>query len=156
MKNWPTLVYMLICFAIAMLLEMAGWGSLRWLKPAWVFILLLFFTAHYPHLINIGLAWFIGLLMDVWVGEWLGKHALIFVVVTFMVHFSFDGFAKMTFLAKLAAILILVFLYNITLVILSENSLALWAIWLPAALGGALSSTLIWCGLNLFVRHRHV
>ena len=156
MKHWPIVIYMLFCFTAAMLLEVIGWGTMQWLAPAWVFVFLLFFTTYYPNLFNVGLAWFLGLLMDAWTGEWLGKHALIFVVVTFIVHFSLGGFTKMTYIAKLIVIMALVFLYNITLVVLSENSMTLWAVWLPAVLGSALSSALLWCALSLFVRRHQI
>ncbi len=145
MNRWSVGIYTFLCMIAAMLLNAINpaWGTWQWLAPPWILVFLLFFTIYYPSFFNVGLAWIWGLLTDVWSGDPLGKNALMFVFSVFLIHFSFDGLTKMRLPGKLMLIATVLFLYR-GISAFTATNFTLWHIWLPAALGGALSGTLIW------------
>src|SRR5471030_300849 len=65
------------------LLPMPDWTV--WLRPAWVLLVLIYWTMEVPYRVNIGIAWFIGILLDVLNGTLLGEHALALTVVCYIV-----------------------------------------------------------------------
>jgi rod shape-determining protein MreD len=76
----------LIFFSLvgAYLLEVLPWSG-NWLlaRPDFVLIVLLFWVVHEPRSIGQGIAFAIGLLMDVSDSMLLGQHALAYVIATF-------------------------------------------------------------------------
>ncbi len=62
--------------------------SMDYMKPQWVFVVLLFWLIHTPRKIGPTIAWFIGLYVDLLLGNILGEHAFIFVVFAYFIqHF---------------------------------------------------------------------
>jgi rod shape-determining protein MreD len=68
----------------AYLLEMLPWSG-NWLlaRPDFVLIVLIFWVVHEPRAIGQGIAFALGLLMDVSDSMLLGQHALAYVIATF-------------------------------------------------------------------------
>jgi rod shape-determining protein MreD len=65
------------------LLPMPDWTI--WLRPAWVLMILIYWTMNQPYRVNMGAAWMIGIVMDVLNGTLLGEHALAFTIVSYFV-----------------------------------------------------------------------
>jgi rod shape-determining protein MreD len=75
-----------ISFMIALmltLLPMPDWTI--WLRPAWVLMVLIYWTMTMPHRVNVGVAWTMGLVIDLLTGTVLGEHALGFTIVIYFV-----------------------------------------------------------------------
>lgn len=53
--------------------------------PRWVVLVVIYWCLALPHRIGIGIAWVVGLLLDVLSGTMLGEHALALAVVAFLV-----------------------------------------------------------------------
>ncbi|HET6725308.1 MAG TPA: rod shape-determining protein MreD [Gammaproteobacteria bacterium] len=53
--------------------------------PHWVVLVVIYWCLALPHRIGIGIAWIVGLLMDVLSGTMLGEHALALALVAFLV-----------------------------------------------------------------------
>lgn len=83
MHNWFA-VFITFLFAIILaLLPMPDWTV--WLRPAWVLLVLIYWVMANPYRVNVGIAWMVGLLMDLLTGTLLGEHALAYTVVTYFV-----------------------------------------------------------------------
>lgn len=80
-------IFIMLTFAMALVLMILPQPS--WMadaKPQWVFVVLLFWLMHAPRKIGPTIAWFVGLYVDLLLGDVLGEHALIFVVFTYFVQ----------------------------------------------------------------------
>lgn len=77
-------IFMTIVIALALsMLPMPDWTV--WLRPAWVLLVLIYWTMTVPHRVNVGVAWFVGLVIDLMSGTLLGEHALAFTIVIYLV-----------------------------------------------------------------------
>ena len=77
---WSSLLVALGC---NMLLNMGLIGRAAWL-PDLVALLLLFWSIHQPRRVGIGIAFMLGLIIDVHQGAVLGQHALSYSVLSFL------------------------------------------------------------------------
>ncbi len=55
-----------------------------YLRPEWVVLTLIYWVIALPHRVGIVVAWFIGLIMDVLLGDLLGQHGLAYIVVAYV------------------------------------------------------------------------
>jgi rod shape-determining protein MreD len=81
-----TLLMIPMTFLVAIvltLLPMPEWSV--WFRPAWVMMVLIYWTMMAPHRVNVGTAWIVGLILDVLNGTLLGEHALVFTMVSYVV-----------------------------------------------------------------------
>lgn len=65
------------------LLPMPEWTI--WMRPAWVLMVLIYWSMLMPYRVNVGAAWIVGVLLDVLNGTLLGEHALALTIVTYFV-----------------------------------------------------------------------
>lgn len=56
-----------------------------WIRPQWMFAILLFWVITLPLQCGVGLAWIVGILMDLITGTPLGEQAIIFVLLTYII-----------------------------------------------------------------------
>lgn len=79
----PSLVYFTLGASFILnLLPWSGVGLL--LRPDFVLLVLLYWLIRTPHLCNIGLAWMMGMLMDLAAGSLFGQHALAYILTAFL------------------------------------------------------------------------
>lgn len=83
MHNRIVILVTLMMALILALLPLPGWTV--WLRPAWVLLVLIYWTMTLPQYTGVGIAWLMGLLMDLLTGTLFGEHALSFVVVIYFV-----------------------------------------------------------------------
>lgn len=67
---------------VALLLTMLPLGRVPWL-PDLVALVLVFWSVHQPHRIGVGVAFLLGLLVDVHQSAMLGQHALAYTLLSF-------------------------------------------------------------------------
>lgn len=92
-SNWFVILISLLIAIILTLLPMPDWTV--WLRPAWVLLVLIYWTTALPHRVNVGTAWIAGLCLDVLNGTLLGEHALAFSLVVYFairIHSRFRMF----------------------------------------------------------------
>ncbi|HEX6828353.1 MAG TPA: rod shape-determining protein MreD [Burkholderiales bacterium] len=78
----PALIAFTLIFALLLnLLPISGF--VRWLRPDFVALVLLYWTVQQPHRVGMGIAFALGLAMDVAVGSLLGQHALAYSLLAF-------------------------------------------------------------------------
>jgi rod shape-determining protein MreD len=80
---WLAVSLSLVVAIILTLLPMPDWTV--WFRPAWVLMVLMYWVIMYPYRVNVGTAWFVGILMDVLNGTLLGEHALALTLVAYFV-----------------------------------------------------------------------
>src|SRR5437870_4813673 len=90
--NWPVIVLTLFIATLLTLCPLRGY--LVWLRPAWIMMVLVYWSVMFPGRVGIGMAWVAGLLLDVLQGTLLGEHALamtagIFLVLRIRTRFRF-------------------------------------------------------------------
>lgn len=73
----------LLMALILALLPMPDWTI--WLRPAWVLMVLIYWAMVTPYQVSVGIAWFMGLIVDLLNGTLLGEHALAFTIVVYFV-----------------------------------------------------------------------
>lgn len=80
----PRLLVVALSFVIALLFNFLPWsGWALAVRPDWVLLLLVFWALHAPRPVGQGLAFAMGLAMDVGDSMLLGQHALAYVAATF-------------------------------------------------------------------------
>lgn len=75
----------ILTFVVALMLTMVPlpqWAQELW--PHWVLMTLVYWSMAIPTRIGVGIAWILGLLLDVSYGALLGQHALALAVVVFL------------------------------------------------------------------------
>lgn len=82
-QNGIIILLTLIVAFILTLLPMPDWSI--WLRPAWILMVLIYWCMTSPDRVNVGLAWFVGILLDVLNGTLLGEHALALTITIYIV-----------------------------------------------------------------------
>ncbi|HLB43072.1 MAG TPA: rod shape-determining protein MreD [Gammaproteobacteria bacterium] len=83
MYNRAAILITIILALILTLLPMPTWTI--WLRPAWVLLVLIYWTIAVPHRVGLGTVWAIGLVVDLLLGTILGEHALVFTLIIYLV-----------------------------------------------------------------------
>lgn len=84
MHNWFVISTTLIFSLILAMLPMPDWTV--WLRPAWVLLVLIYWAMTIPYRVNVGVAFIMGILVDLLSGTLLGEHALAFTIVIYFVN----------------------------------------------------------------------
>jgi rod shape-determining protein MreD len=74
--------YMALTVVLAMLFDLMPWNDLVGV-PDMVALVLAFWCVHQPRKMGIGIAWFVGLIMDAGYGALLGQHAFAYAFLAF-------------------------------------------------------------------------
>lgn len=78
-----------LTFVVAMVLAIVPLPDsvpveLGYLRPQWVVLVLIYWVIALPHRVGIGVAWVVGLIVDVLLGSLLGQHAIAFIIVAYI------------------------------------------------------------------------
>ena len=142
----------IITFLLAMLLSIVPLPV--WfmeISPQWVWAVIIFWLTYTPQKIGPGIAWCIGLYMDLLLGTVLGEHALLFVLVAYVIQrflavvLAIPFWQKMLGLGVVTLISILMQQVFSQLMGVAEfHGLLLWSV---------LTTMLVWPLLYLFSRN---
>ncbi|EUJ11689.1 rod shape-determining protein MreD [Methylophilaceae bacterium 11] len=80
--NLTTVLLTLIVALTFQLYPWSGQGVI--LRPDFLLVITLYWVVRAPHLCNVGVAWFAGLIVDLSTGSLLGQHALAFAFTAFL------------------------------------------------------------------------
>jgi rod shape-determining protein MreD len=135
------LITLSIIFAMILtILPLPEWAI--WLRPQWLMLVIMFWCLTIPESVSVGLAWLVGLLLDVLVGTLLGQHALALAVIAYF----FSKFQPRIQLYPLWQQSLLVFFLSfiyLALIFWVQGLLGVlpttWEFWVSA-----LTSTLLW------------
>lgn len=134
---------------MAYLLPWAGFGLM--LRPDFVLLVLIYWMLRAPHLCNVGMAWAMGLLIDVSSGSLFGQNALVYALTAFVAVNYQRRLVLFNEWQQAFYVLLLLLLSQLALLILklfAGASLPGWSYFLPS-----LSGILLW-QLTVFSRVR--
>lgn len=140
----------LLAAFILTLLPMPGWAV--WLKPAWILMVLIYWTMAAPERVNVGVAWIIGIFLDVLEGTLLGEHALALTTVVYIVARMCSRLRMFPLIQQGLSIFLLVLLYQFILFCIQGFLGALPSSWLYWS--SSLTSMLLWPWVYSIMRGR--
>jgi rod shape-determining protein MreD len=128
-----------ITIVIAMILMLLPLPEvLRLFRPEFVLMVLMYWTMALPRKVSVGVAWAVGVLMDVVMGGALGVTAFSYALVIFLTARFHLQLRQYPVWQQALIILSLVLLVHIIAVMVSPQT-ANWFIWIPAV-----TSMVIW------------
>lgn len=129
----------IITIVIAMILMLLPLPKvLQLFRPEFVLMVLMYWTMALPRKVSVGVAWVVGVLMDVTMGGALGVTAFSYALVIFLTARFHLQLRQYPVWQQALIILSLVLLVHIIAVIVSPQT-ATWFIWIPAV-----TSMVIW------------
>ncbi len=148
--QWFTVGASLCVALILALLPMPSW--LAALRPAWVLLVLIFWSLNLPGRVSITLAWIMGLLLDVLNGTLLGEHCLALTAVIYVTTRLNNQLRMFSLFQQGMAVCLMVWVYLFILFCVQGFLGALpegWFYWLSA-----LSSMVLWPWVFVILRNR--
>ncbi len=119
-------------------------------RPAWIALVLIYWCMALPERVGIGIAWVLGLLLDVLEGTLLGQHALGLVVIayiTLQTHRRVRVFPLLQQAVLVGLLLLLYLLLALWVMGIVGRPIGQWSYWLPA-----LTSMVLWPWIFIVLR----
>ena len=113
MHNWAAILLTLLAGLILTFLPMPVWAM--WCRPAWLLLILIYWAMTVPYRVSVGIAWMMGLLVDLMSGTLLGEHALAYTIVIYFVTRMHIRLRIYPMVQQGITILFFVFLYQFVL-----------------------------------------
>ncbi|HAO26443.1 MULTISPECIES: rod shape-determining protein MreD [unclassified Methylophaga] len=132
-----SVIYITLLFAILLMLVPIP-DSLRYARPEWVAMTLIYWAMALPQRVSIGVAWLTGLVMDLITGGVLGIHAFAYALVIYLVGRLHLQLRQYPLWQQAFTILSLVFLVHFIVMLNAPSSFSLTN-WMTV-----LTSTLVW------------
>lgn len=133
----------LVSFIIALLLTTIPLpGLLTDWRPAWVAMMLIYWCIVLPERVGIGIAWVLGLILDVYTGALLGQNALGLSVVAYLtlrLHKQLRVFPPLQQAVPICVCLLLLQFFTLWIRGIIGVPPQHWSFWAPVA-----SSMLLW------------
>lgn len=126
----------IIVAIILMLIPLSD--SVRFFRPEWVVMALIYWAMALPRRVGVGFSWFVGLVMDLIMGGTLGIYAFAYALVVYLILMFHLQLRQYPLWQQGLSILSLVLLVQIISVLFSSK-ISSWTIFLPA-----LMSTIMW------------
>jgi rod shape-determining protein MreD len=141
----------IVSFIIAYMLTampLPEW-ALNW-RPAWVTIVLIYWCLAIPNRVGIGIAWALGLLLDVQQGTVFGQHAIALTIIAFIIiktHQRVRVFPLVQQALLVCVLLLLAQLFTLWIRAMMGFTPQHWTYWAPA-----FTSMIIWPWLFIILR----
>jgi len=145
--GWILFISLLIAFLLTAL-PLPHWAD-DW-RPAWVAMVLIYWCMALPERIGIGIAWCMGLLLDVQQGALLGQNALGLALIAYFViqiHKRFRLFPLVQQSCLVGFIIIFYLLISSWVTGIMGIPPQTWTYWMPA-----ISSMVLWPWLFVILR----
>lgn len=132
---------------IAMLLMLVPLpDNLRFARPEWVLMTLIYWALALPQRVGVGYAWSAGLLMDALMGGPLGIEAFSYAFVVYLILRFHLQLRQYPLWQQALSIMTLVMVVNIPVAVMTSN-VTNWFMWLPAV-----TTTVMWPIAYAFLR----
>ena len=145
--GWIIFISLLIAFLLTAL-PLPAWAN-HW-RPAWVAIVLIYWCMALPNKVGIGIAWCLGLLLDVQQGALLGQNALGLALIAYFViqiHKRFRIFPLVQQSCLVGFMIIFYLLIASWITGIMGIPPQTWTYWMPA-----ISSMVLWPWLFIILR----
>lgn len=110
-------------------------------RPHWLALVLLYWTMALPHRVGVGIAWLIGLSLDVFKGAFLGQHALAMAVLIYMMLHLHLRLRIYPFWQQSVVIGLMLVIYQALLLWIYDMTASIditWSYWTPAIVSAVL------------------
>lgn len=142
-----------LSFVIAFILTLLPMpGLFIWLKPAWILMVLIFWAMTLPETVNVGIAWIVGIFLDVLESTLLGEHALALTLVTYLVVRMHSRLYMFPVLQQSLCIFLFVLLYQFILFCIKGFLGTVPSHWLYWS--SALTSMILWPWISITMREQ--
>ncbi|MCI0590898.1 MAG: rod shape-determining protein MreD [Gammaproteobacteria bacterium] len=145
--NWVILLSFVVAFMLDVM-PLPEWAVDA--RPAWIALVLIYWCMALPERVGIGIAWVLGLLLDVLEGTLLGQHALGLVVIayiTLQTHRRVRVFPLLQQAVLVGLLLLLYLLLALWVMGIVGRAIGQWSYWLPA-----LTSMVLWPWIFIVLR----
>ena len=120
--------------------------GLRYFRPEWVLLTLMYWAMALPRRVGVGYAWLVGLFMDVLLGGTLGILAFAYALVIYLIlHFHLQ-LRQFPLWQQALSLMSLILLVHVVTVVMTTKITG-WHAWLPAII-----STVLWPIIYIFLR----
>ena len=120
--------------------------GLRFFRPEWVLLTLMYWAMALPRRVGVGYAWLVGLFMDVLLGGTLGVLAFAYALVVYLIlHFHLQ-LRQFPLWQQALSLMSLILLVHVVTVVMTTRVTG-WHAWLPAMV-----STALWPVIYVFLR----
>jgi len=119
-------------------------------RPAWVTIVLIYWCLALPERVNIGVAWVLGLFLDVQQGTVFGQHALSLIIIAYIIVVSHQRIRVFPLTQQALLVCVLILLSQLLMLWIRGMTGVTpqsWTYWAPA-----ISSMIIWPWLFIILR----
>jgi len=150
LKSHQILVIALSFVAAWILMIMPISEGLRWFRPEFLSLVVIFWVFAFPNAIGVLVAWCAGLMMDILVGGILGQYALSLVVVAYLARLLHNRMRAYPFWQQMMVILSLVAIGQLFLALshwMLGNPPRTLLYWLPS-----LTSVALWPWMHRLLR----
>lgn len=140
-KNETGLVFLSFFFSL-MLLIIPLPEHIAWFRPQFAMLVLIYWVLYYPHKIGVGVAFCVGLLMDVLMGGVLGEYALGMSLIAYFTYHMHARLRMFPMIQQMFSVLILVAVAQVLVGwvnYLAGDPYKFYLYWLPI-----ISTTLCW------------
>lgn len=141
-----------LTFIAGLMLAMIPWPEWgRFLAPYWVVMILIYWVMALPQRIGVGIAWIVGLVLDVALGTLLGQHALALAVVAYMTMNLHQRLRVFPVLQQAVVVFFFCVLYsviNLWVRGITGTAPPLWTVLLPS-----LTTAILWPVVFLVLRY---
>ena len=110
----------LICiFIVALVLELAPWPvGLQHFKPAWIVLVLVYWSLFVPQKVSIGWGFMLGLIWDLILGSVLGIHALVLSIGIYIIAANHQLLRNLSLFQQSLLVILFVFMLRLGIFIL--------------------------------------
>lgn len=145
-----------VTFLVAMVLQVFTLPDyvpveVGYLRPEWVVLVLIYWVIALPHRVGIVVAWMVGLMVDVLLGDLLGQHGIAFLFVAYIAQSLYQRLRMFTVWQQSLIVFAIIGLDQlINFWIESIAGLAEWSLWylMPSVV-----SALLWPWVFLILRY---
>ncbi|MFT7235187.1 MAG: rod shape-determining protein MreD [Methylophagaceae bacterium] len=120
--------------------------GLRFYRPEWVLLTLMYWAMALPQRVGVGYAWVVGLFMDVLLGGSLGILAFAYALVIYLILNSHLQLRQFPLWQQALSLMSLILLVHVVTVVMTTRMTG-WHAWLPAIV-----STVLWPVIYIFLR----
>jgi len=110
-------------------------GTMNWLRPVWVLLIMLYWTTVVPNRAGIKLAWGIGLALDGLHGSLLGEHALAYLLTIYLANLIRNQILASPLWLQALMVLLLLLIYQLTIYLVqgfAGQIISSWQYWLAS------------------------
>ncbi len=122
-----------------------------WFRPEWVLLVMIYWVVALPQRIGIGIAWCMGIFVDVLNGTILGEHALAFIIIAYLAMKSYRQFRLSPWWQQMISVCIFVGIYQLIIFVLqgiTGHAPKTVLYWLPS-----ITSMLLWPWIYVVLRN---